>query len=335
MIAELDTDYVLTRPLAAIPRVLSNTLLEGRPLTTRGRWLNRLVLAQFALVTRLPPLREVRKPVFVIGTGRSGSTILGKILSLHPHTVFLNEPKALWHAVVPTEDLIGSYTRGPARYRLNQGQANREVQQAAHRLYGYCLKLTRGQRVVDKYPEMIFRAQFLHAVFPDLKLLFLVRNGWDTVRSIADWSRRKEEVVAGENHDWWGADRRKWRILVEQVVETEPAFYEIRSQVREFARNEDMAAVEWTASMLEGLRLLQSMPDIACKIHFEALVRRPKPTLRALLSFCELPEDDALLEYGARVLSVPPKRQSPELHPAILDTFLDVMRKLGYSTSHP
>ena len=40
-------------------------------------------------------------PVFIIGCGRSGTTILGKTLSSHPEIKYLNERRDLWHKSYP------------------------------------------------------------------------------------------------------------------------------------------------------------------------------------------------------------------------------------------
>jgi hypothetical protein len=330
MIANLDADYIRMRPSKAIARLVGHLLLQGRPLTTRWRWMNLILFAQFAIVKRLPQLKKVEKPICILGTGRSGTTILSKVLSMHPYVAFLNEPKALWHAVFPEEDLIGSYSRGPACYQLGAEDATLKVHRAAHRLYAYCLALTGSRRILDKYPEMIFRVPFVRAIFPDAKLIFLVRNGWDTVHSIAAWSRREGEQVGEETRDWWGANRRKWHLLVEQVVSTDPSLSEVYPEVARLTRHEDMAAVEWVVTMREGLHLMQSMPGLIHKVHFEDLMTQPENTLKRVLVFCDLPEDAILLSYALRMLSPPPHRQPFDLHPAVQALFLETMKELRY-----
>jgi hypothetical protein len=330
MIAQLDADYIRIRPFKVLSRLTSHVLFQGRPLTTRARWINPFLFAQFALVKLLPQLKKVEKPIFILGTGRSGTTILGKVLSLHPHVGFLNEPKALWHAVFPEEDLIGSYSRGLAHYRLGAEDVTPSVRRAAHRLYGYCLALTRSRRILDKYPEMIFRVPFVLAIFPDAKLIFLTRNGWDTAHSIAAWSRCEGEQVGEETHDWWGANRRKWHFLVEQVVGTDPTFSEARAKIAELSRQADMATVEWIATMREGLRLMQSGPKLLHQIYYEELTAHPEHTLKKLLTFCELPEDTALLSYAQRVLVPVPPKQPFAMPPTIEALFFETMQALNY-----
>ena len=102
MPAQIDRRYVRASPFKACGRLVSWSLFEGRPLTTRGRWINPLVFALYGIQRRLPQLHRVERPIFIVGTGRSGTTVLGTVLSLHRELGFLNEPKALWHAVLPS-----------------------------------------------------------------------------------------------------------------------------------------------------------------------------------------------------------------------------------------
>jgi hypothetical protein len=171
MVAQVDSRYFKTRPTKLASRLVSYALFEGRPVTTRGQWINPLLFAHFALEKKLPQFRKVEQPVFILGTGRSGTTILGVVLSMHREVGFLNEPKAMWHAIYPEEDVIGSYSRGPARYRLEASDADEAAKHNAHRLFGAYLASIFSPRLVDKYPELIFRVPFVREIFPDAKSL--------------------------------------------------------------------------------------------------------------------------------------------------------------------
>lgn len=330
MIAQLDTLYIKTRPWKILPRLVSYALFEGRPLTTQGQWINPLVFAHFALETRLPQLKKVEKPVFVVGTGRSGSTILGMLLSMHRSVGFLNEPKALWQAIYPHADVFGQYTKGPALYRLQEEDATEEVRRRARRLYGAYLLAAASGRVADKHPELIFRVPFVRAIFPDAKFVFLVRDGFDTCRSIDGWSRRNGTRRGGEVHDWWGADRRKWRLMQEQLVPEEESLADAGEEIAKLDRHTDMAAVEWTVTMREGLRQMECRPDSFHMIRYESLLKDPRGELGSLLKFCELHPDEVFLKFAEQQLS-PAKTHGPlELHPAVRVPFEDTMKTLGY-----
>jgi hypothetical protein len=333
VIAGLDPLYIKTRPTKIAPRLISYALFEGRPPAARGQWINPLVFAHFALEVRLPQLKEVEKPIFIIGMGRSGSTILGVLMSMHRDVGFLFEPKALWHAVYPHEDVPGNYSRGSARYSLDESAATEEVRRRARRLFGAYLWAVASSRVVDKYPELIFRVPFVRAIFPDARFIFLVRNGWDTCRSIGRFAeQRGVRRPGGEIHNnWWGANGRKWKLMLEQLVPKEEALAGILDVVEGLNRHSDMAAVEWIVTMREGLRQMERYADCMYMLRYESLVGNPRKELSELLDFCELPHDEALLAFGEQRLSPPaPKHKPLELFPALRAPFVETMEALGY-----
>lgn len=330
MIAQLNPTYIKTRPNKAISRLLSYVLFEGRPLTTKGQWINPIVLSLFELEKRLPQLKTVEKPIFIVGTGRSGSTILGVVLSMHEDVGFLNEPKALWHSIYPEEDLVGTYSRGAAKYRLEAEDVTEKIARSARKLYGAYLTAVASSRVVDKYPEAIFRIPFILKIFPDAKFIFLVRNGWDTCHSIDRWSKRLGVEVKAETHDWWGVNNRKWNLLVDLLVATDPKLKEILPEIKNCDRHSDMAALEWIVTMQEGLRLLKEYPESIYMLRYEDLVTTPESTLTKLLEFAELPRDRKFFDYATQILSPPAEKKPFLLNSAIRPFFDETMALLGY-----
>ncbi len=328
MPAQLDRAYLAARPGKALARLLAAGLFEGRPLTARARWLNPLVFAALATARTLPPLRAVRAPLFLVGTGRSGTTWLGKVLSLHPEVAFLNEPKALWHAAIPDEDLIGSYAAAPARLALDERDATPRAARVLARGYGAFLALTRARRVLDKYPELVFRAACVRALFPEARFLLLVRDGADTSRSVAAWSARRRATAAGD--DWWGRAGRKYRILVEQGAVHEPDLCGAVAELAALDGHEDRAALEWILAMRAGMALLARHPAQVLAVRYEALVEAPRASLARVLEFAQLTPAAALLAYAER--SVGPRvRAAPlTLAPALRAPFAATRRALGY-----
>ncbi|PZO14859.1 MAG: sulfotransferase [Leptolyngbya foveolarum] len=333
MVAQLDSLYIRTSLSKTLTRLLSYVCFEGRPLTTKGQWINSLVFPFLALQKRLPQMKQVYKPIFIVGTGRSGTTVLGTILSMHRHVGFLNEPKALWHAIYPSEDLVGSYSRGVAKYRLDGTDASPKVRRAAHRLFGAYLALSSSRRVVDKYPELVFRVPFVRALFPDAKFIFLVRNGWDTCQSIDGWSQRMGVEVEAETHDWWGVDNRKWNLLWDQVIHRNKAIRGPSLEQHSLENPLDMAALEWIVSMREGLAMMEQLPNDTYMMHYEDLVASPRKSLAKLAAFCELPPDERFLDYATQRLKPAPPKHDIEIHPAIRPYFEETMVALGYDST--
>jgi hypothetical protein len=332
MIAQIDSAYINARPWKLWSRMISYALFEGRPLTTRGQWINPLLFAHFAIEKRLPVRRKISKPVFILGTGRSGTTILGIVLSMHRDVGFLNEPKALWHAIHPGEDLIGSYNRNYARYRLTETDASDAVIQAAHRLYSAYLSATFSRRIVDKYPELIFRIPFIRSIFPDAKFLFLTRNGWDTCHSIMHGSERLGQQHNSEIHDWWGVNRRKWDLLTAEIVSRHADLSTHVSAMKTWNEQVDMAAVEWIVTMREGLSLLKQLPDDILHVRYETLCSDPQKTMARIVDFLELADDDEpFFQYALSSFKPPVVRTPCRLNPLIHEPFLGTMRELGYT----
>jgi len=316
-------------PAWTFSRLLAKLCFEGRPLTTRARWLNPFIFTELGLLKRIPTIREVEKPVFVVGIGRSGTTILGEVFSRHEHLGLLNEPKALWHSVYPNEDLVGNYTRENARYTLGDEDASEDVIRSAHRLYAHFLVLTGSRRVVDKYPEMIFRLRFIKAIFPDAKLVWIIRNGWDVVHSIVRWSSENRQHVSGEVHDWWGADRRKWGYLVEQIVPQEPLLAPSIDLISGLDREEDLAAVEWITVNQAGLQS-QAQAGELYPLHYEALISEPERELMKLMDYLELERDEGMISFARDRLKPRPAREEVELSPILKEAFQTTMAALHY-----
>ncbi len=331
MVAQIDRRFIQARPAKLWPRLLAYALFEGRPLTTRGRWINPLVLAGYRLWGALPQRRAATDPIFILGLGRTGTTVLGTILALHRDLGYLNEPKALWHAALGDDDLIGSYSARPGRYRMGRHDADSGKLRRLRRYHGAYLRLAGCRRVVDKYPELLFRTGLLEAVFPEARLIILIRNGNDTCQSIEQWSARN---AAGAD-DWWGRDRRKWRIMLEELVAPDPYFARALTAIRRFERHRDMAALEWIVTMREALRLRASATRGLFFLRYEDLARKPREQLAALFDFCALERDETVLDYAAAVLRPRPPYPAIELHPALQPLFDETMRTLGYRPSEP
>jgi hypothetical protein len=327
---QIDKTYIQTRFWKLYSRFLSYAFFEGRPLTTRGRWINPLVFTIYKIAILLPQLKKVDSPIFILGTGRSGTTILGIVMSMHKEIGFLNEPKAIWSAVNPYEDLIGSYSMKEATYFLNEKDGDEIQKRNINKIFGLYLTTTFSKRVVDKYPELIFRIPYVKALFPDAKFLFLVRNGWDTCSSIEKWSERLSTSNKEETQDWWGRDNRKWSLLVEQVIKKDDYFKNIVPVLNQIKSHTDMAALEWIATMRQGITMLEQNSKSILKIDYENLVQNPEGVLKEIQVFCGLLHDDVYINYGQSVLKPVKNKQPFVLHPNILPLFNETMNILGY-----
>jgi len=49
--------------------------------------------------------KEIARPIFILGCGRSGTTIFGMTLSKHNSITYLNERRDLWFEAYPETDI--------------------------------------------------------------------------------------------------------------------------------------------------------------------------------------------------------------------------------------
>lgn len=244
--------------------------------------------------------KRIDRPVFIVGMGRSGTTLLGRILAAHPSVGFLNEPKAMWHVIRDDEDIIGSYALPhTGRLYLHAEAANEEVSLRARALFSWYLRASHSKRIVDKYPELIFRHDFVRAIFPDARFLIAVRSPWSTLKSVTKWS----ESNAIDDADWWGVRDQKWDILWTQGVAQRPSNSDLAALgLADETDHHVRAAVEWVVTMREALSLAAVDP-LAQVIRYEELVRHPQELIRKTLSFCELPASSRTEAYADAVVS--------------------------------
>ena len=330
MVAQLNKKYIGFRLSKAITRLLSYGLFEGRPLTTKGRWINPVVFGLYSLFKFLPPLKKVKKPVFILGTGRSGTTLLGLLLSMHKDIGYLNEPKALWNSVYPFEDLIGSYSEGTAHYNLDRDDATPEIRKKIQKCFGGYLWTVCASRVVDKYPELVFRVDFVKALFPDAKFVFIVRGGHDTCKSIEKWSQRKGVVEGKRVHDWWGVDNRKWRLLVDQVLTKDQELSKYHDRISMYRDHTQMALVEWILAMNRGAEVLDKKSNDVYLIRYEDLTFSPEGELVKLADFLELEFDPVMIAHAKEVVKPTVHHGRVEIPTELKEAFEKVMKRFGY-----
>lgn len=329
MVAQIDCDFFGISKKKTFTRFISYLFYEGRPLTTKGQWINPFVFFLYRVQSLLPFEKKVESPVFIVGTGRSGTTILGVTLGMHKDVGFLNEPKAAWAYAYPHEDVIGSYNQNAAFYSLNEHDVTPEVKRRIKKIYGHYLRVANSSKLVDKYPELIFRVPFVRQIFPDAKFIFLFRDGYDTCSSICNWSRRLGITYRDEVHDWWGKNNRKWNLLCDQVVAEDAELSPFLDKIKEYRDHTAMAAVEWIVTMKKGLELIDKYSDFVFPLKYEDYVSS-ESVRNKVIEFCGLAPDDNYKIYCEKVLSPSEPKPVVTLPPEIEFEFLRVMDKLGY-----
>lgn len=331
MVAQIDRSMLRKRPGKILARIYSWALVEGRPLTTKGRWINPVVFGSFVLATKLPAKKEAYEPIYIIGTGRSGTTILGKLFAMHKDAAFLNEPKAVWHYAHGAEDIAGNYMQGAATIRLPQSDASPKLAKKIAQIYSMVLRLGAAKRVVDKYPELLFRLPFVRSLFPKAVFIALQRDGVHTCSSIDRWSKLEGRESAEGEEDWWGLDSRKWHLMIDQLVPEHPDLFEIHAKLRSVTDDRDRAAVEWILSSRE-LRKVDGADDVIV-VKYEDLCADPEATLHMVLKRVALEDDEKFFEYARHILEEANTHGRLALMPELVKPFQAELAASGYHSS--
>lgn len=333
MVAQIDKTMVAKRKGKLPGRLIAWSLIEGREVTSTGQWVNPLVFALYRAADLFPARIGSDAPIYIIGTGRSGTTILGKLFALHKETVFLNEPKSAWHHVVGGEDVIGTYSMGPGRFRLTEGDADPAFARKLAKIYSWAMRWGMAKRVVDKYPELLFRVPFVEKLFPNARFLLIIRDGVDTCASVTGFSRKCTVLRSNEVHDWWGRDSRKWNLLVEQMVPEHPDLAPLQDTLRSVTEQNDRAAVEWMVTVGETQKLMESHSDTVMVVRYEELCNQPAETATRMARHCGLSDDTVYTEYATEILSLPRPYDQIQLMPELVEPFCNALASMGYGVS--
>lgn len=123
--------------------------------------------------------------VFIIGSPRSGTTVLGNILSCHNKIAEWYEPYYMWSYFI-------GYKENDIWYKTDlTSYAKKNIQ----REFAVYQRKSRKPIIVDKTPGNAFHIDLIRDVFPNAKWIHLIRDGRDVTLSIKkEWEKRKKMV---------------------------------------------------------------------------------------------------------------------------------------------
>ncbi len=124
----------------------------------------------------MKPTMSIR-PIFIIGSPRSGTTLLGNVLATHPQLAYAEEPRLVWRQ---GNDKRSDYLRAQ--------DARPEVITGIHQAFDELVATQGKQRLLEKTPSNALRLDFMRAVYPDGIFIHVLRNAYDAVLSIRSYS---------------------------------------------------------------------------------------------------------------------------------------------------
>jgi len=193
----------------------------------------------------------------IMGCARSGTSILGELIGSHPEVRYKHEAHSVWNKAGLGEN--GSH-------RLTAEHATPKVARQIRKRF---TEEKGGARLfVEKCPRSVLRIPFIRAVFPEAKLIHIMRDGRDVACSMLP-----------------GLGGEEWRHL------KPPDWQRLMQEQRGIMR----CAHAWKSVMEIALQDLEWEEHF--EIKYEELVERPESHVRALMQFLELPEHPAVFEF--------------------------------------
>ena len=226
------------------------------------------------------PFQGITRPVFIIGCGRSGTTIFGTALSKHRDVTYLNEPRHLWFAAYPETDIWTpkAYSRHGKLVLTSADVAHRKSKKIS-RLFRFETIKSRKPVLIEKLPINNFRLNFIHQIFPDARFIHIYRNGLEVARSIEKLSERGS---------WFGANSYKWDKLVEYALSKD----DTNNLPVLCSTYFDKGLLEWRLSTEAAVEFLSYLPDDAFfELKYDDLIEYPANTISQVLEFIGIDDD--------------------------------------------
>lgn len=243
---------------------------------------------------------QLKEPVFIVGTGRCGSTIFQQVLCEHPSLAWLSAvfdtsfaQPAHNRLLMGVVDLpvVGDYLKKQKilkpwepykiwdRYFPGFSEPNRDLRSddVTNRVR-QSMQQAMAQMLTPKRDRLLAkitgwpRVGFLHEVFPDAKFIHIVRDGRAVVNSLL-------------NVDWWSGWRgpENWRWG--ELTPAQRAAWERHG--KSFIA---LASIEWNILIdaMEEARACYTTPENFLEIRYEDFCTDTVDTLRTVAAFCHL-----------------------------------------------
>jgi hypothetical protein len=237
----------------------------------------RPVLSMERLRASLTP--ALRRPIFVVGAPRSGTTFLGTCLGALPGVAYVFEPVVTMRAVpyvyaqAWTPDAAARFYRAAYRWLLR-------------------LRLAGGQRLAVKIPDDSFIVPFLARTFPHAQFVHILRDGRDAALSHSRKPWLQGASLTSGRHGGagkrYGPFPRFW---------TEPERREAFRATSDFHR----CIWAWRRHVEAALEAADALPaERYHALRYERFVRTPRPVADALLDFLDVTDAAARDRLHAR-----------------------------------
>ncbi|MDX2225942.1 MAG: glycosyltransferase [Verrucomicrobiae bacterium] len=276
-----------------------------------------------------PDYHQVQS-AFIIGCGRSGTTILGELLSQHQEVHYLFEPYHLWAALDGRTDVLGLYRDGPSRLILEEGDVLPGLTGRFAALFKKKAFLNGCRLVIEKTPQNAMRIGYINGLDPKSKFIHIARDGVEVARSIHEIASHNSYRIEGmpDLNQWWGMLFRKIDVLMcDGAKEGVHA-----DEVPLLGDYMQLGAYEWIVSMkvIESWRF--RLGDRLREIYYADFTHAPVRCLEDLSQFLNITVDESWTRRMSAKVRPARERGGQELTlpPGMCSTFNRYQEQFGF-----
>lgn len=261
--------------------------------------------------------RTLERPVFVVCSPRSGSTLFFETMARSPTLWTIGTES---HGVIEHIPTLHPAERRYQSNRLTAGDATPAVVAQLEEAFVRRLRNRQGAappqnasglRMLEKTPKNALRVPFLAAAFPDALFVYLYRDMRDTISSMLDGWRSERFVTYPKLPGWEGPP---WSFLLT------PGWRELSGKPLA-----EVVAMQWSTATRYLLDDLDALPaDRWCIASYDALVDDSQQEMERVAAFIGAEWDvtiDQPLPLSRSVLSAPDrekwKRNAADLEVAL------------------
>jgi len=230
------------------------------------------------------PAPAIDRPVFIVCSPRSGSSLLFETLSQAPELFTIGGES---HQVIEAIPGLRPVDHGWDSNRLDARDATPERAGELRQRFFASLRDRDGRpatgavRMLEKTPKNALRVPFLQAAFPDALFVYLYRDPRETVSSMLDAWRSGRFTMYPDLPGWTGTP---WSLLLV------PGWQDLIGRPLG-----DVVSRQWataTTILLDDLEALD--PDRWCVASYDQLLADPHAEMERLAEFCGVTWDVAL-----------------------------------------
>ncbi len=225
------------------------------------------------------------RPVFIVSSPRSGSSLLFETLTQAPDVFSIGGES---HALIEGIDALHPSAHGWQSNRLTENDATATVIEELASRFAAAARDREGRapavsrfRFIEKTPKNSLRIPFLRAAFPDALFIYLYRDERATISSMLEAWRSGRFVTYPELPDW---NNQTWSLVLV------PGWRDLAGKPLA-----EIVVRQWQAvtdTVLEDLEKLP--PDSWCVASYDRLIADPQQEILRLCKFIGVKWDRAL-----------------------------------------